>query len=323
MHDLKLSSVLARVESLLAAARDNEGKPLNLHEVVVSTRSETRTVSIGKSGERVDIRSISKPVLSLLCGTLFEQSAAQKHGLNLDAAVWPFFEAEIALENVANLPNLRKLRVAHLLSSTLGHQEGIVFRKDIGDRPEETLLDYAFNTPLVHPPGTHFAYSNAGAFILSALITRVFQRTADDLAQSIIFSPLAIEQVNWRRFGHDCAGCTGLNLNASELNRIGRAILGDGPSSVILPPNAWRNSMLESFYPTPAMTDESRALPKRGYGHFLWKSRDSHCYTDGTDGQYLILCGDRETVVTVTGEQSDMKPIGEALRPILELAAKR
>jgi hypothetical protein len=80
--------------------------------------------------------------------------------------------------------------------------------------------------------------------------------------------------------------------------------------------------MLSSSFPSPTMTDEKRALPKRGYGHFLWKSRDGHCYTDGTDGQYLILCGDGDTVITVTGQQPDMKPIGEVLRPLLRAAAK-
>lgn len=321
MSDPNFLPALDEVLSRLAAARDKEGNPLNLHEIVVSNRTGSRSIALNRSSVRVDLRSISKPVLGFLLGALLEHPVAKLNGLNFDASVWPFFEKEIVLDNVENLPALRELRVSHLLNSTLGHQEGIMFRKDIGDRPDATLLHYAFNAPLLHPPGTHFVYSNAGAFILSALISRVFRRTADDWASELVFAPLGIEQIDWRHFGADCAGCTGLKLSAFEMNQIGRAIV-DGASNNAVPV-AWRISMLDSFYPTPAMVDEKRALPKRGYGHFLWKSRDGHCYTDGTDGQYLILCGDRETVISVTGQQPDMKPIGEALRPLLDCAIQR
>ncbi|MFO1255744.1 MAG: serine hydrolase domain-containing protein [Sphingomonadaceae bacterium] len=320
MSDPNFLRALDEVLSRLAAARDKEGNPLNLHEIVVSNRTGMRSVPLNSSAIRVDLRSISKPVLGFLFGALLELPEAQRSGLTFEASVWPFFEKELVLENVGNLDKLRDLKVSHLLNSTLGHQDGIMFRKDIGDRPEETLLNYSFNYPLDHVPGTHFVYSNAGAFILSALISRVFERTADDLAREIIFAPLEIEQIYWRHFGSDCAGCTGLKLNASEMNQIGRAIVGGMPNEAV--PLAWRISMLDSFYPTPTMVDEKRALPKRGYGHFLWKSRDGHCYTDGTDGQYLIICGDRDTVISVTGQQPDMKPIGEALRPLLENATQ-
>lgn len=303
----------------VSSSRDKEGKPLAMDSVAVSTREHSFQHAFRAGSAALDLRSVSKPVLCLGLGVALEEGLKiQGERIGIETAVWKFFEPHVRLRNSKNLKHLRELRLKHLLNSTLGTHDGIMFRKDIGDRDESTLLDYIFNCDFVHAPGKHFVYSNAGAFLVSVLLQLGTGVEAVEFIRRKIFNPLGIKNVSWRSFGAYTAGCTGLLLEQQEFHKLGRLLADDGKfAGKQVAPRRWVVEMKKSAVPTPSMYDEKRAFPKFAYGHFLWKTKTGHAYCDGTDGQYLIVLADNNTVITTLGHQPDMKPITECFRPLL------
>ncbi len=319
IHMLNDQTFLSIVEKL-KTAKDKDGNFLNMDSIVASTSESHFEHEFKDTTAFNDLRSVSKPVLCLGLGIAIEEGLrVGGEKLTLETRIWPLFESVITLVNKKNLGKLRQLKLKHLLNNTIGHETGILFRKDIGDRDETTLLDYAFNEDLKYSPGSHFVYSNAGPYIVSAMIQNELGITVQDMINRSLFSKLDIGKSSWRKLGNYTAGCTGLHLFNRDLHKIARLLAdGGGHGGRQIVPGHWIRKMKEEFVKTPQMYDERRAFPKFGYGHYLWKCRDGSVYCDGTDGQYLILLGDGDTVITTLGHQPDMKPITECFRELLQ-----
>ncbi|WP_316186255.1 MULTISPECIES: serine hydrolase domain-containing protein [unclassified Bradyrhizobium] len=313
------SQVFADIVAKLKAAADKSGNNLKMDSLSISCGAKEFHYDFGAEEARADLRSVSKPILCMALGTALAKGlVAGGEKLTLETKVWPIFENMVALSNTSNLANLRKLRLKHLLNNTIGHHEGMMFRKDIEGRDESRLLDYIFNSDIPHEPGTYFVYSNAGPYLISALIQRATGSLASELVRKLIFDKLGIQNFSWKMLGEFCAGCTGLVLANRDLNLIGRVLADDGQfRGAQIVPASWVRDMKSVFVKTPTMHDPKRAFPKYGYGHYLWKTEDGAAYCDGTDGQYLILLKDGATVISTLGHQPDMKPITECFRGLL------
>lgn len=69
---------------------------------------------------------------------------------------------------------------------------------------------------------------------------------------------------------------------------------------------------------TPNNYDETRVLPKYGYGYNLWVCKNGTYYHDGSDGQYIIVVPNKNMVITITADQKDMKPITACMKKLFE-----
>jgi Beta-lactamase len=315
ISEAKFASIVESIRS----ARDKEGSSLRIDSLIISNKRRQFEFNFREEPVARDLRSVSKPVLYLTLGAALDRGMKiDGERLGLSTSLWPILEPRVNIDNEENIEKLKMLKLEHLLNSTLGHSEGIMFKKDIGDRDERTLLSYIFNCPLEFDPGSHFAYSNAGAFLISVLLQWGLDATAAECAHEYIFSPLSIEKQSWRNFDIYTAGCTGLKMYSREFHKVARIIADAGKfqRKRIVSEN-WIREMLSVRVPTPGMFDAKRALPKQYYGRYMWKTPIGHAYCDGTDGQYLIVLADGETVITTIGTQPDMKPITECFRIIL------
>lgn len=305
----------------LRHATDSAGSRLNLSFVGVSQHGERLSRSFPRD-LAVDLRSISKPIVSLTLGALIdEQVEVDGEAVGLDSAVAPLLDRHFPSASARD--NWSKVTVRHLLTNTIGHETGFLFRKDLGDLPESEYLEYALQQPISRPPGTHFSYSNVGPFLISVILQDHLEMSLRDLAHDRILGPLNIDRP-WRNFGRYTAGCTGLMMTGEELLRVGELLLAGGAIDANrVVSTEWVRSATQVHAPSPGMFDAARVLPKFGYGLGFWVCEDGIYYCDGTDGQYLIVAPDHQLAIVTTGSQADMKPITRSLLPVLKAVGAR
>src|SRR5512135_440282 len=109
--------------------------------------------------------SLSKSFTSTAVGM-----AVAEGRLSVDDPVISFFPSE-APKKVS--PNLRAMKVHHLLSMSTGHDldtSGCVF-------PSRTPFKTFLSLEVEHTPGTHFVYNTAATFMLSAIIQKLTGQT--------------------------------------------------------------------------------------------------------------------------------------------------
>jgi CubicO group peptidase (beta-lactamase class C family) len=238
--------------------------------------------------------------------------------LTLDTLIWPFFEKKIRLVNSSNKARLERVQLRHLLNHTTGHEEGLMFRDQIKNKNPDTLLDYVFNYDLTHDPGEHFAYSNAGPYIISALIHETLGINLSSWVSQLLLEPLEITRHEWKNYGKYCAAATGLKLFQTDLHKIGHLFLDNGRyKAQQVVPEHWIELMRTPNIKTSALYDETEPFPKYAYGYYMWICKGENYFCYGTDGQYLIVLPGSGIVITTLGQQTDMRPIAECFRVLL------
>lgn len=291
----------------------NEG--LNMDVVEVWEKGEVFKYVFVEPEKRGAIRSISKPIVCLCYGIAIEQGIFP---LGLQQPILPFLKNQMIV-NESNLKYLEKLTIFNLLTLTLGHEEKMLDSKHVATITGKNYADVVLNAPIKHEPGTYFVYTNAATYIASVVFQNVTGIKLIEFAEKYLFKPLGINNVSWAESpqGYNM-GCTGIEIFADDLIKIGRLLLNGGEfdNKRIVSEN-WIKNMMSSQILTPSMYDEKRVLPKYSYGLNLWVCKDGIVYCDGTDGQYLIVVPQKEMVIVTLGHQSNMKPITVCLEKII------
>lgn len=312
----RFQNQFAQCLDLFSSETDKSGSSLSMFSFAADNGKERVNHIFEAEDVFVDLRSVSKVVVGLVLGVLIDRKT--KIGevlLNLDTCVTPFLERY--MDDSAR-QQWRDVRVVDLLNNTIGHDEGFLFRKDLGDLPENDYLGYVFDTPIDHLPGHHFSYSNVGPFLFSVIIQDWIGMSLHEIAREAILDPMDIKS-SWRCFGEYTAGSTGLSMNNSDLLKIA-CLLRDGGvydgHSIV--EKSWIDEMSLPRTLTPKMFDPKRVFPKYAYGIGLWVCEQGAFYCDGTNGQYLIVIPKIGMAITTTGDQPDMKPITRCMIPLTE-----
>ena len=305
----------ARCLTLFSEARDKDGSQLSMLAFAADDGDERANHVFFDEDKDTDLRSVSKVVAGLVLGSLLASNAEVAGApISLDTRVEPLLRKHM---NEAAREQWAGVRIVDLLNNTIGHEEGFLFRKDLGYLAQSDYLAYVFAAPIAHPPGTHFSYSNVGPFLFSVIIQDWLGRSLHELARTAVLEPLGIES-EWRRFGEYSAGCTGLSMKNSGLLKLA-TLLRDGGAinGQRIVEQSWVTTMSSPIALTPHMYDPARVFPKYAYGIGLWVCDNGTFYCDGTNGQYLIVVHDRGVALSTTGEQPDMKPITRCMAPFL------
>lgn len=293
---------------------DKKGNHLNMSSVIVSDNNNYYSHYFGER-EAIDIRSIAKPILCLAVGAAIDEGLYFDNiKISLDTHILQFLDKFTEIKDAHQRDLWAEVKLIDLFRITLGHDKGIVFSADVAEQNIDELANYVVNYPIVHPIGEHFVYSNAGGFLMSALISEYCGVSADQFVDKYIFSKLGITDYTWRKYGKYCAGCTGLSMFNEDLHKIGRLILEDGCyCGTQIVPKAWIDIMRTPQVPAPTHRYiADRAFPKWSYGLNLWICEDGNYYCDGTDGQYMIIIPKKNIVISSTAHQKDTAPVSEA-----------
>lgn len=144
---------------------------------------------------RHEVESVSKSILSATTG------AALDHHLlaSIDAPMLSFFSDR----QVQNLDDdKRAITLRHLLSqsSGLGWIEETLDDANRIYAAWEASSDraqFVLDLPMIGKPGASFHYGGGNPHLMSAVLTKVSQRSAFDLAKQYLFAPLGIQDVAW------------------------------------------------------------------------------------------------------------------------------
>lgn len=303
----------ARCVGLFSDARDKFGSGLSMFGFAADTDGE-RASHVFQDGDRfADLRSVSKVVVGLVLGALLSRKTELRGvPLGLAGRVLPLLRRHMS---ASAQHHWRDVRIVDLLNNTIGHDEGFLFRKDLGDLPESDYLAYIFDAPIRHAPGTHFSYSNVGPFLFSVIVQDWLGKSLHEVAQAAILEPLGIES-RWRCFGEYSAGGTGLFMRNGDLIKLA-CLLRDGGvfRGRAIVAKSWVDEMILPRSLTPQMFDSAQAFPRYAYGIGLWICENGSYFCDGTGGQYLIVLPERKVSLSAMGEQLDMEPIAKCMVP--------
>lgn len=300
--------------------RFHDNKNLNMHKLMISKDDEYYSYSFNDEHTLCDLRSISKLVVCLTIGIAIDNNISiNGYPLNINTKIWPLIKDYVNLSNSKNIPFLDKITLGHLLNHTMGFDKGLLFSESIRDIKHEDLLDYLFNTNIVHNPGDFFAYSNAGCFTISVLIQELLGENLSSWVSNLLFKKLDITNFKWNNYGKHCAGATGLMLSIEDLHKIGILLANKGYyNEKRIVSVEWITFIMAKSIDTPQLFDATRTFPKEGYGYGLWISKQGNVvYCDGTDGQYVVTIPKEKIVISTLGNQNNMKPITKCMESLL------
>jgi CubicO group peptidase (beta-lactamase class C family) len=233
-----------------------------------------------------DVYSVTKSVTSAIAGSVLAG--------RLDARLPELLPAYLP-------PRARKVTLRQLLTMTAGFPGDADPRNNVGDPPN--LVRALLRRPIVHTPGSRFAYDTASAHLVSAAISHVASTSEGRLTQKRLFDPLGIHLLDyWPKDGQGVTyGGTGLSLTARQAAKLGQLYLDGG---------RWHGRQL---VPRAWVEESTRAHVSlghgQGYGYFWWTDdrRGLHSFEAlGFGGQMVAVVPKLDLVVVVISD-----PAGE------------
>jgi CubicO group peptidase (beta-lactamase class C family) len=242
------------------------------------------------------INSCTKAVVGTLVGMAYKDGLLDR----LDHPVLDFF----ADRNIANIDDGKKaITVQNLLDMTSGldWDEGFEGGKeqsldDLGRSPNWT--QFILDRPMAHTPGELFYYDSGNPHLLSAILTKLTGKNAEDYAKEKLFEPLGITTWRWRRDPQGLStGGFGLTLFPRDMAKIGLLYLhrGEWDGKQLLPPG-WADVLTHATVNMGASFD-----PNLRYSNLFWVFPNRRVYMAvGYHGQLIAMFPDLDIVAAVT-----------------------
>lgn len=170
-------------------------------------------------------------------------------------------------------------------------------------------LAYAASRPVEVEPGTRFNYSSGDTMLLSWVIESATGMPADEYAQTKLFDPIGIDQVEWWRDGegHTLTYCC-LDTTSRNYARMGLLYLrgGNWNGRQVVPAQWVKDSL------TP--TENSDGI--YGYQWWIrsWDQVDGPIYMmNGFDGQFIFVIPSLDMVIVRNGDyvKSECEPVAD------------
>lgn len=298
---------------------DNEKQPLKMNNLMIKQKDQEFLYSFKEEKGVSDVRSLSKTILTVFLGVLIRLSEEGNYPeIHEETYIYPIIKEVVNLENAENLEKLEKVQIKHLLTHTIGYDDVLLMRQDIEGMEDKDFVNFLVNYPIVHEPGEYYLYSNAGFYLLSAVLQEFLQEDLLTVMERELFHPLGIETFKWEKYGPYLAGATRLWLYPEDLMKFGELLLNDGRlEGKDLLTKDWLEKMLTLRVRTEEEDTPDRLLRRYGYGYGTWLTKYSIFFGRGTDGQFLIVIPDKEVIILTLSEQSDMVPIENILDSVI------
>ena len=109
--------------------------------------------------------SISKRFTATAVGIAWDREL-----ISLEDPILPYLEQDLPL--VCD-EKLSQIRIRHLLTYTMGNDEGYLFEEDRYSYSKKNWARLILSRSLIHEPGAVFQYSNTNYYLLSCILHRV------------------------------------------------------------------------------------------------------------------------------------------------------
>jgi len=246
-----------------------------------------------------NIFSSTKTITGTLLGMVYKDGLLDR----LDHPVLDFFSDR----HIANVDERKKaITVQNLLDMT----PGLDWDQGFEGGKQQTMFDLArssnwtqfiLDRPMAHQPGEVFNYSNGNPDIVSAVITRLTGKLAEDFAREKLFAPLGIVDWHWERDPQGLSKGEGmLYLLPRDMAKIGYLYLRHGEwEGKRLLPSGWADILDHKLVNVHASDD-----PNERYTNFIWVFPNRHAYmANGKNGQLIMVFPDLDVVVVTTARK--------------------
>jgi len=219
---------------------------------------------------------------------------------SLDDSVVSFFDEE--LPSVVG-SKLESMTIRNLLTMQSGHAEsvsGSVFRQI-----KTSWVAEFFKIPVVYEPGSHFLYSSALSFMLSAIITKTTGESLRDYLEPRLFRPLGISNITWGSSPNGInSGGNGLSWSTADTLKLGILHLKKGEwNGRQIIPRSWVSEATQT------------QVSGEDYGYHWWQNNSVNAYlAEGAFGQFSIVFPESDAVLALTA--------GVQGEPLLDLVWK-
>jgi CubicO group peptidase (beta-lactamase class C family) len=152
---------------------------------------------------------------------------------------------------------------------------------------------FVLDRPMSEHPGARFNYDTGAAQLVSAAISGLAGRPADELAEEALFAPLGISDVIWKRAPEGVSvGGFGLLLEPRDLAKVALLALHRG---------RWDGRQVVPAEWLEAATTDQVGRPPHQYGHLWWMDRaGGYAHMAGLYGQLAAVSPARGLVVVIT-----------------------
>lgn len=301
------------------ATRDENGIVLNMHYLSIKQGDDIYSHRFKEKDSPSDIRSISKTVLTMVAIIVMDLSKQGKYpSFDWDTNVFPILSNTVNLTNKENKVKLDQIKVKHLLNHTVGYDKVLLMRNDIVNLDPYTYLDYLINTPIEYDPGKHYLYSNAGFYILSAVLQEFIQEDLLSFIHRHLFKPLNIKNYRWEKYGIYLAGATRLWMCPDDLLKLGTTLLNKGLyNGKRIVSSEGIEKMLEITHRTNDVDTSNAIFRKYAYGSGIWLSKGTIFFGNGTDGQNLIIIPEKNSIVVTLASQKNVGVLEKLINEII------
>ena len=203
------------------------------------------------------------------------------------------FADEFSLYGIEPDENMRKLKMSHLMSMSVG----MARMPEMDERWVENFL----REPIVHEPGTTFLYNSIGSCLLGAAVEKRSGEPLDEYMRRRLFSAIGIapgEHV-WRKFGSSYVAEPGTSSTTRANLRLGMFYTAYGcVNGKQLVRRDWMEQAMTKHIETSATpgTDDGAM----GYGWQLWMCMQPGMVRfDGGQGQLCLIWPEKDMVVAI------------------------
>jgi len=238
-----------------------------------------------------NVKSATKSILSALVGIALEK----KYLRSLDQKVADFYPEYV------NDPQKKEITLRHLLTMTAGLAWS--YDRETTSPASPTDLESWKVVPMRDTPGEKFEYNTMLAHMMSAVLTKASGESTKEFADSFLFGPLGISNVQWSKDNKGIyIGGAELFLTPRDMAKFGLLYLNKGVwNGRQIVPEAW---VEESTSPKLSFGPDRNYPAAMGYGYWWWIPDQSY-QARGYNGQYIIVRPDLNMVVVVTGENQN------------------
>jgi CubicO group peptidase (beta-lactamase class C family) len=232
--------------------------------------------------------------------------AVAEKRISVNDKVISFFPADLP-DTVSTY--LSELRIKDLLSMSVGQTPDPT--GDIGGKNDNWIKAF-FNTPILYQPGSKFLYNSAATYMLSAIVQKVTGERILNYLQPRLFDPLGITGIDWEVSPQKInSGGWGLRLKTEDMAKFGQLFLqkGNWKGKQVLP-RSWveeASTMKIEQDPTATQARKDSSDWLQGYCYQMWRSRNNAYRADGAFGQFIIVLPEKDAVVVITSETTNMQ----------------
>lgn len=270
---------------VLAFLDEVEQAGLELHSFMLMRRGHV--VAEGwwwpYSPGRVHItHSLTKSVTAAAVGLAIDEGR-----FGMDDKVVSFFPEFVPAD--AN-ENMRAMTVHDLLTMQCGHDHEV---SGSAWRPIDTpWAAEFFKIPVTYKPGTHFQYTSAASFMLSAIVSKTTGQPMSEYLRPRFMEPLGIDRWHWDTSpGGVSPGGNGLSWNTAASLKLGAVHANGG---------VWNGKrILSEKWVRAATTKQVEGDADGAYGYQWWMGPGSAYFALGLFSQMTIVFPEHDAVLSL------------------------